>query len=93
MNYLEQIQELVDRSYELNNNITKVNIIEAAIKLADSYQDIEIALKLRIYLMSILSRCGYPEKLLVAFSWCLAQYDRNPEKLADYEHRLMWNYK
>ena len=93
MNYLEQIQELIDRSYELKDGIIKVNIIESAIKLADSQQDIEVGIRLRIYLMSTLSRCGYPEKLLVAFSWCLAQYDLDPEKFAGYEPRLMWSYK
>ena len=93
MNYLEQIQELVDRSYQLPNNFTKIHLIEAAIKLADSYQNIEEGFELRSYLISTLYKCGYPEKLLVAFSWCLAQYDRDPEKFRHHEWRLMWHYK
>ena len=91
--YLEQIQELVDYSHAVEDNLTKVNFIEAAIKIADSHQDIEEGFELRIYLITTLNKCGYPEKLLTAFSWCLAQWDKNPERFRFTEEHIMWIYK
>ena len=41
--------------------------------------------------MDVTSHSGDYDKLLMAFSWCLAQADRQPEEHSVWE--LLWKYK
>lgn len=64
---------------------------EEACRIADSEGNIEAAYDARRELIDAASVAGYPEKEITAFSWCLAQFDRNPD--LDDTHSLLWRYK
>jgi hypothetical protein len=68
-----------------------VALLEEAVRLADTRQDADLGFELREDLIWAATFGGFPEKSLVAFSWRLAQCDRDPERFS--ERDLLWQYK
>jgi hypothetical protein len=75
----------------LPNGPAKVALLEEAVRLADAHQQLDEAFWLRKRLVNAANFAGYPEKALTAFTWRLAQSDRNPERFP--ESSLLWEYK
>lgn len=69
----------------------KAVLLEQAVKLADSHNEIELAFKARQELVRVATFSGHPDKVIVGFSWCLAQHDKNPGKFDEW--LLLWEYK
>lgn len=91
MNPIEHAERLQAEAEELPYCPTKTSLLEEAVQYADAAQDIQLAYKLRMEFMSAANFSGRPDIMLVAFSWCLAQYDRDPETYDSYD--LLWRYK
>lgn len=87
----DQISELRLKAYLLPNCPTKVSLLEEAVRLADLHNDAEAGFELRQELMEAATFSGRIDVLLVAFAWCLAQFDRDPEKHDEWD--LLWKYK
>ena len=90
--YHAQIDELIARADLLAAGATKVAAIEEAVRLADLHNDLEEGYWLRDELVDAALHGGYPEKALVAFTWCLAQCDRDSERFPE-DLDLLWVYK
>lgn len=69
----------------------KIGVIEQAVRLADALNDIDTCYVARSDLIEACTFGGYPEKALVAFAWCQAQFDKDPERFE--EHELLWRQK
>ena len=89
--YQQQINELVREANRLDHCLTQVNLLESAIQIADFHSDIEQGFWLRTELISAATFSGYVEKSLVAFPWCLAICDRDPQHFSELD--LFWSYK
>ena len=89
--YQEQVEELLDQSYVLPDGPSKLALLEEAVRLADTHQDVPLGDAVRDDLIRTATFSGHPEKALVAFSWRLAQSDRDPEQFP--EDDLLWEYK
>jgi hypothetical protein len=87
----ELLEELLDQAGCLEDGAAKVALLEEAVRLADSRQDLETGFRARQELIRAATFSGHAEKTLVAFSWCLAQCDRHPEQFD--EQDLHWQYK
>ncbi|MHB1560099.1 MAG: hypothetical protein ACYC61_21825 [Isosphaeraceae bacterium] len=87
----DDVNELARRAEEMPYGATKVALLEEAVRLADSLQDIELAFDVRSKLMDAATFSARGDVALVAFSWCLAQHDRFPGRFRT--HDLMWAYK
>src|SRR5688572_4443945 len=87
----EKIEELLDEASGLDYGPTKVAILEEAIRLADTHGELDYGFAAREEYIQACTFGGYPEKSLVAFSWCLSQCDRNPQKFA--VDVILWKYK
>ena len=85
------IDGLLAEACELNDSPAKIALLEQAVRLADSQNSIEESIEIRFTLMDAAAFGGASEKLIVAFSWVLATFDRDPE-LVDVA-RLLWKYK
>lgn len=85
------IGELWNEAYALPDGKAKIEILEQAARLADAEGDVETGFEIRSEIVEIGSFHGFPMKALVAFSWQLGQYDKNPELFDDYS--LLWSYK
>jgi len=71
--------------------LEKTALLEQAVKIADSHNELELGYDARRELVSACYFSGQPDKAIVAFSWCLAQHDRHPGKFDEWA--LMLNYK
>jgi hypothetical protein len=86
-----QIEEFLDQAAGLQHGPTQIGLLEEAVKLADMLADIPLGFRARSRLVEAANFGGAPEKVMVAFSWCLAQLDKNPDHFPLYE--TLWEYK
>ncbi|MCA9178623.1 MAG: hypothetical protein KDB14_29380 [Planctomycetales bacterium] len=87
----ERAQELWDEADDLPNGPTKVALLEEAIREADRAGWLPGSYEIRKSLMEAASFGGADERLLTAFSWCLAKSDELPDEYPDVD--LLWQYK
>jgi len=83
--------ELRDASWNLPDGRQKLAVLEEMIQIADRYMTEEDAFDARISYISAAQEAGCSEKTLVAFSWCLAKFDKTPGAYS--HHTIMWHYK
>ena len=88
-----ELQALVWQARRSPAGDTKIDLLEQAVAMADQLGDLEDAFDVRDDLTEAANEWGRPEKELVAFTWMLAQYDRDPQTFAEWDHKLMWVYK
>ncbi|HEY7423687.1 MAG TPA: hypothetical protein VH682_05525, partial [Gemmataceae bacterium] len=89
--YQAQVEELLEQADDLPFGPSRMTLLEEAVRLADAHQDSAQGNAARKKLVKTAVFSGYPEKALVAFSWRLAQSDRQPECFP--EKDLLWQYK
>jgi len=86
-----QYDDLLRRARRLRHGKSQVDLLEEAVRLADLHHDDDRGFSARIELTSDATFSGFPEKALVAFGWCRAKCEKDPERFA--ERRLAWNNK
>jgi hypothetical protein len=89
--HTQEVLELVSSAHALEDGRAKVALLEQAVQLADAHQYDELGFEVRMALMQAATFGGAPDVLLVAFAWCLAQLDKNPDRF--WAHDLLWQYK
>lgn len=89
--YIDEIDALLAQAYDLPNSAAKIAILEQAIRIADTYNDIPLSYKCRQELVSAAALGGRPELVLIHFSWCVAKYDESPDSFDRDE--LYWRFK
>lgn len=90
-NYEATVNALLLRAWSVGNSAEQVALAEEAARLADTHGDVGLAWEAREVLIEAATFSGFPEKALLAFTWCLGQCDREPERFD--ERRLLWQYK
>ncbi|NQX49697.1 hypothetical protein HQN87_30815 [Paenibacillus tritici] len=92
MNLTEMsFEDLMEEAYGMPGGKAKMELLEQAVRVADAAGDIDQGYEARSEIVELGSFHGYPMKTLVAFSWQLGQYDKNPGRFDDYS--LLWSYK
>jgi hypothetical protein len=86
-----EIERLLEQASRAESEAVRVALIEEAIALADAAGDLDAGFSLRQQLLSAALGAGDHERLLVAFAWCLAQADREPERFG--EGKILWEYR
>jgi hypothetical protein len=89
MSYHEEFEELLRQSCV--GGVAGVELADAAARLADVHGDRRLGYRARRALISYGIFSGMPERSLVAFSWCVALSDAEPEEFPDRD--LLWPYK
>lgn len=87
----EQVQNLLGRAERLEPGEAKVMALEEAARLADAHGDVPLAYLVRDTLIEAATFGGFPDKALVAFSWCRGQLLRDPERYSP--EQLLWKQK
>jgi hypothetical protein len=90
---LDKIEDLLDKAWNMPEGDAKIGLLLEAVQFADALGDIEVAFDIRNDLMEAANAWGRPEHELVAFAWCLAQFDANPKEFGQWRHALLWTYK
>ena len=88
---MDTYDELIDRIYSVPEGPEQIAYMEELVRLADSNNDISTAYRARREIARVANEEGFPEKAIVAFSWCLAKFDEDEE--LDHWHSLLWQYK
>ena len=86
-----KLGELLADASQLEYSPAKVALLESAVRMADSLGSTDASMEARLDLIDAATFSGAQEKTLVAFSWVLAAYDKDPELLDEFE--LLWRYK
>ena len=87
----ESWRDIIEQAGELPDGLEKLALVEHAVRLADTTGSEREQYQARLQLIDAANYAGCPEKVLVAFSWCLATYDKSPSEYWPYN--LMWRYK
>ncbi|MCS7463502.1 hypothetical protein N0M98_25680 [Paenibacillus doosanensis] len=87
----QDLQALLQEAGTLPDGAAKLEVLEAAVRIADAEGELELAYDTRSDIVRTAIFNGFPLKAVVAFSWQLGQYDRHPELFDSYD--LLWSYK
>jgi len=97
VSYEGDIQDLIGAARRLPHGKPQVATAEQAVRLADQHQDVDLGFAARMCLISSAVFSGAPEKAMVAFSWCVAKSDEEPERFPMLSNQwgtsLLWMYK
>ena len=88
---VEQVYRLMAEAEGLPDGPAKVALVEQAAAIADSHQEVELAFEVRKTLLGVCLSADRSELMLVAFAWCLAQCDRDPDRLPIV--RILWEFR
>lgn len=81
----------IGQSFKLDDGDEKIALLEEAVRIADTGTDIELQYFARKEFLNAAYWGGAPEKAMVAYAWCLGQFDMQPGKFS--ERDLLWTYK
>ena len=89
--YEDEIESLEDKFYETESDHERTAVLEEIIRKTDAAGDIHGGFNYRMELIQHATFSGSQDRALVAFSWCLAQVDNNPEEFE--LEQILWRYK
>jgi hypothetical protein len=89
--YEEQIRTLIAQAQGQLSAVGQLSLLEEAVRLADLHQRFDLGFRLRRRLIEASFFSGHPDRAVVAFTWRLAQCDREPARFR--ENDLLWEYK
>jgi hypothetical protein len=89
--YQVQVNQLVSTARGKSDG--DVALLEEAARLADLHGDGSLGFRVRMRLINAANWSGNHELVLVAFTWCLAQMDRDEELRRTSERSVLWYYK
>jgi hypothetical protein len=89
--YQKEVQRLLRSA--TGKSDSDVALLEEAARLADSHGDVPLGLQVRIRMISSANFSGNHELVLVAFTWCLSQLDRDESLRARHQWNVLWYYK
>jgi hypothetical protein len=97
MGYSDEIDELLISAYDAPRGPVRLAFLEQAMNIADQHNDLHQGYTTRQDIIQCAVFTGAPEKALPAFSWCLAQSDKHPDKFVastgGFSEDLMWQFK
>src|SRR5947207_3174476 len=89
--YIDRIIRLMIEGEGLPEGPHQIATFEEAVRVADTANDLTLGFRTRRRLMSAAMCGGQPDLLMVAFAWCLAQSDRDPQRFPPED--LLWAYR
>jgi hypothetical protein len=85
------IRRLLAEAAELPPGPVQVELLAEAARVADAHNDAAIGFHVRKRLMDAALSGGQPDRMAVAFAWCVAQSDRDPKAVPPEE--ILWQYR
>ncbi|MBO1418248.1 hypothetical protein [Streptomyces sp. FH025] len=90
----QELRELYRSTHGMPSGAAKFAALEEVIRHADALGLVEFAFDVRMSATSTFQHSWAAAKAFLTFSWCLAAYDREPERFgAGHEHSLLWHFK
>ncbi|MGW0607545.1 hypothetical protein [Streptomyces sp. NPDC002640] len=90
----QEVRQLYADTHRMPAGPAKFAALEQVARHADALGLVEFAFDVRMHSTSVFHNNGAAQKALVAFSWCRAAYDREPQRFGGgHERSLLWNMK
>src|SRR5437762_382148 len=90
----EDVRRLISEAENAPYGAGKIALAEEAIRHADALDDRELRFDARMAGTAAYQMGGEPAKAFVTFSWCLAEYDRDPAAFDPWDDELLrWHFK
>lgn len=89
--HVAEINQVLAAAGVLEHGPARIALVEEAVRLADARNDLKEGFRTRCALTAASVFAGQADVTLVAFSWRLAQCDRDPATFK--ERELLWEYK
>jgi hypothetical protein len=89
--YRQEVEELLSRANAIPFSLARVSLTEEAVRLADLHEDVKLGFRVRQEHIESTIFAGQTDQAIVAFSWCLAQFDHNQQQFPAFT--LLWQYK
>src|SRR6266571_708560 len=89
----ERLWSLLRQAEELPFGANRTALVEQVIAEADTGRYPELAFQARLSGTTCYIYGGEPAKSVDTFTWCLAEFDRDPDGYADSRLSLMWQFK
>ncbi|MEV4753931.1 hypothetical protein AB0J86_02270 [Micromonospora sp. NPDC049559] len=82
------------QAHEMPRGPAQIAAVERLMRQVDAAGEAQLAFAVRMLATAAYRLGGEPAKSFVTFSWCLADYDRNPQPYHErHRHSLLWQFK
>jgi len=89
--YETSIRKLLNQADQLPESAAKLALLEEAVGIADTHNNIDLGIEIRRQLMWVARNLLRGDILTVAFTWCLTHYDQEPDRFKG--HDLFHEYE
>ncbi len=87
----DHIRRLLAEAGEQPKGPLQVELLAEAARVADAHNDVAAGFRVRKLLMDAALGGGQPQQMTVAFTWCVAQSDRDPQAVPP--EQILWQYR
>ncbi|HWB34620.1 MAG TPA: hypothetical protein VHA75_01205, partial [Rugosimonospora sp.] len=89
----DQLRRLLGQGYEMPPGAAQIALAERLMVDADAQHLTDLAFESRLLATRAYTYGGEPARALVTFSWCVAEYDRDPQRYQHATHTVLWYFK
>ncbi|MBX9654897.1 hypothetical protein K2Y11_14895 [bacterium] len=90
---MDEVESLRMDAARLGYSLEGIGLLERAVRITDEAEDLDRGFEMRLDLMDHANFAGFPEKMVVAILWCIAQYEKNPSRFRSHNYELCWRMK
>ncbi len=91
IDYANQVRTLLGTAEQMPYSTARLAVLEEAVRVADTHQDVGLGIAARRPFMMVARELIRGDILTAAFAWCLALYDREPQRFGG--HNLLFEYR
>jgi tetratricopeptide (TPR) repeat protein len=89
-----ELWRLLGQAEDLPHGAAQIAMAEQILRHADAAGDPRLAFNARLFGTTAYIYGGEPAKAFVTFSWCVSDFDRNPQPYHQrLQHNLLWQFK
>ena len=89
-----ELWQLFEQAQDLPYGAAQIALVEQVIRHADGAGDPRLSFTVRLFGTTAYIYGGEPAKAFVTFSWCVSDFDRNPQPYHQrLQHNLLWQFK
>ncbi|MFF5084761.1 tetratricopeptide repeat protein [Actinoplanes sp. NPDC000266] len=94
MKTAEELWELISQADDMPYGAAQIAMVEQILRHVDAVNDPQLAFVTRMIASNAYIYGGEPAKAFVTFSWCVGDFDRNPQPYHQRaQHNLLWLFK
>lgn len=87
----DDVMKILAQASGMSDGPTKIEVIQEAVRLADAANNVDAGFHTRLALQEAALTCGSADILLVAYTWCLSQAEKQPNRFGF--HQVLWRYR